>query len=102
MIDNGSRRRRSWSGSGRELADIVARHSTPGAVAPLMRELHAGLGRWHGWLRGLDLKPASDEGWKPVDAVKFMAPVPGPWNIFQTYRNFERPAVLRQGRSDPA
>ena len=60
------------------LASIVARHSTPGAVAPVMRDLLPDWERWHGWLRGLDLKPAPDEGWKPINSVKFMAPVPEP------------------------
>jgi 2-keto-4-pentenoate hydratase/2-oxohepta-3-ene-1,7-dioic acid hydratase in catechol pathway len=82
------------------LASIVARHSTPGAIAPVMRDFMPDWNRWHDWLRGLDLKPAPDEGWKPVDAVKFMAPVPEPWNIFQTYHNFERPSRIT-GRSDP-
>ena len=82
------------------LASIVARHSTPGAIAPVMRDFMPDWNRWHDWLRGLDLKPAPDEGWKPVDAVKFMAPVPEPWNIFQTYHNFERPSRIT-GQADP-
>ena len=82
------------------LADIVARHSTPGAAAPIMRDFMPDWDRWHDWLRGLDLKPAPDEGWKPIDPVKFMAPVPEPWNIFQTYHNFQRPSRI-SGKADP-
>jgi 2,4-diketo-3-deoxy-L-fuconate hydrolase len=82
------------------LANIVARHSTPGAAAPLMRDFMPDWDRWHGWLRGLDLQPAPDEGWQPIDAVKFMPPVPEPWNIFQTYHNFERPSRI-SGKADP-
>src|ERR1700728_830227 len=82
------------------LAQIVARHSTPGAVAPLMRDLMPDWPRWHDWLRGLDLQPSREEGWLPLDRVKFMAPVPEPWNIFHLYHNFERRSRVT-GRSDP-
>ncbi len=82
------------------LAQIVTRHSTPGAVAPLMRDFMPDWERWHDWLRGLDLTPSTEEGWQPIDAVKFSAPVPEPWNIFQTYHNFERPSRI-SGKSDP-
>jgi 5-oxopent-3-ene-1,2,5-tricarboxylate decarboxylase/2-hydroxyhepta-2,4-diene-1,7-dioate isomerase len=82
------------------LAQIVARHSTPGAMAPLMRDFMPDWPRWHDWLRGLDLQPSREEGWLPLDRVKFMAPVPEPWNIFHLYHNFERPSRVT-GRSDP-
>ena len=80
------------------LAQLVARHSTPGAAAPLMRDFMADWQRWHDWLRRLDLKPG--DGWQPIDAVKFLPPVPEPWNIFHLYHNFERPSRVT-GRSDP-
>lgn len=83
------------------LADIVARHSTPGAAAPLMRDFMADWDRWHDWLRGLDLDPAAEDSWLPLDTVKFTAPVPEPRNIFQTYHNFERPSRIT-GKSDPS
>jgi 5-oxopent-3-ene-1,2,5-tricarboxylate decarboxylase/2-hydroxyhepta-2,4-diene-1,7-dioate isomerase len=82
------------------LAQIVARHSTPGAVAPLMRDFMPDWPRWHDWLRGLDLQPSREGGWLPLDRVKFLAPVPEPWNIFHLYHNFERPSRVT-GRSDP-
>jgi 2-keto-4-pentenoate hydratase/2-oxohepta-3-ene-1,7-dioic acid hydratase in catechol pathway len=82
------------------LADIVARHSTPGAAAPAMRDFMPEWDRWHGWLRGLDLKPDNGDGWLPMAAVKFMAPVPEPNNIFHLYHNFTRPSRVT-GRSDP-
>ncbi len=82
------------------LADIVTRHSAPGAAAPLMRDFILDWERWHSWLRGLDLKPSPGEGWTPIDAAKFMAPVPEPWNIFQTYHNYERPS-RSTGHVDP-
>ncbi len=80
------------------LADIVARHSTPGAAAPLMRDFMTDWDRWHGWLRGLDLKPG--ENWVPLASAKFMAPMPEPNNIFHLYHNFERPSRVT-GKSDP-
>jgi len=83
------------------LADIVARHATPGAVAPAMRDFMRDWERWHGWLRGLDLKPSRGEFWLPLDQVKFAARVPEPWNIFHLYHNFERPSRVT-GKSDPA
>ncbi|HUB96450.1 MAG TPA: fumarylacetoacetate hydrolase family protein [Stellaceae bacterium] len=82
------------------LADIVARHSTPGAVAPPMRDFLKDWDRWLDWLRGLGLDPAREEGWHPIDRVKFAAPVPEPWNIFHLYHNYERPSRVT-GRSDP-
>ncbi|CAN0269417.1 unnamed protein product, partial [Phaeothamnion confervicola] len=82
------------------LADIVARHSTPGAAAPQMRDFMPDWDRWHNWLRNLDLDPAKEEGWQPIDAVQFSAPVPEPWNIFQTYHNFDRPSRI-SGKVDP-
>jgi 2-keto-4-pentenoate hydratase/2-oxohepta-3-ene-1,7-dioic acid hydratase in catechol pathway len=82
------------------LTDIVARHSTPGAIAPLMRDFMPEWERWQSWLRGLDLKPSRDEGWQPIDEAKFLAPVSEPWNIFHLYHNFERPSRVT-GRSDP-
>ena len=81
------------------LADIVARHATPGAAAPLMRDFMPDWFRWHDWLRALDLDPSADDWWRPIDSVKFTAPVPEPWNIFQTYHNFERPSCIT-GKSD--
>ncbi len=82
------------------LANIVARHSTPGAAAPLMRDFMPEWDRWHDWLRNLELDPSGEDGWLPIDSVKFTAPVPEPWNIFQTYHNFERPSRIT-GKSDP-
>ncbi len=82
------------------LNDIVSRYSTPGAIAPLMRDFMPDWDRWHDWLRGLDLQPAPDEGWRPLESVKFTAPVPEPWNIFQTYHNFDRPSRIT-GKVDP-
>jgi acylpyruvate hydrolase len=82
------------------LADIVKRYATPGATAPVMRDFMPDWDRWHDWLRGLDLKPSSDDKWMPLDSVKFKAPVPEPWNIFQTYHNFERPSRI-SGKNDP-
>ena len=58
------------------LADIVERHATPGAAAPPMREFIKEWARWHGWLRGIGLDPAREEFWRPIDQVKFCAPVP--------------------------
>jgi 5-oxopent-3-ene-1,2,5-tricarboxylate decarboxylase / 2-hydroxyhepta-2,4-diene-1,7-dioate isomerase len=82
------------------LADIVARHSTPGAAAPAMRDFMPDWPRWHDWLRRLELAPSPAEGWLPLDRVKFLPPVPEPWNIFHLYHNFERPSRVT-GRSDP-
>ncbi len=82
------------------LAQIVAAHSTPGAPAPLMRELLPDWERWHEWLRGLALDPAREAGWRPMDAVKFLPPVPEPANIFHTYHNYDRPSSTT-GRRDP-
>ena len=82
------------------LRDIVARHSTPGAAAPVMRDFLPDWQRWHDWLRGLRLDPAREEGWKPMEAVKFLPPVPEPWHIFHTYHNYDRPSSVT-GRRDP-
>jgi len=82
------------------LSEIVARHSTPGAVAPVMRDFLPDWERWHSWLRALELKPAADGGWRSLVQVKFLPPVPEPWNIFHLYHNFERPSRVT-GRSDP-
>lgn len=81
------------------LANIVARHRAPGVV-PDVRDFMPEWERWHDWLRGLDLAPTPDEGWRPLDAVTFTAPVPEPWNIFQTYHNYERPSRIT-GQADP-
>jgi 2-keto-4-pentenoate hydratase/2-oxohepta-3-ene-1,7-dioic acid hydratase in catechol pathway len=82
------------------LADIVARHSTPGAAAPCMRDFMPDWDRWHDWLRRLELTPSRGEGWRKLDEVKFLPPVQEPWNIFHLYHNFERPSRVT-GRSDP-
>jgi 2-keto-4-pentenoate hydratase/2-oxohepta-3-ene-1,7-dioic acid hydratase in catechol pathway len=82
------------------LAAIVARHSTPGAPAPLMRELLPDWPRWHDWLRGLALDPGRDGDWRSLDKVKFLPPVPEPPNIFHTYHNYVRPSSVT-GRHDP-
>src|SRR3984957_5049931 len=82
-----------------KLADIVARYSTPGAAAPVMRDFLPEWDRWHGWLRGLDLKPDGD-GWVPLAAAKFLPPVQEPNNIFHLYHNFERPRRA-PGRAPP-
>jgi 2-keto-4-pentenoate hydratase/2-oxohepta-3-ene-1,7-dioic acid hydratase in catechol pathway len=83
------------------LTDITMRHRAPNSAAPSMREFMPNWERWHDWLRGLDLKPSPDEGWLPLDAVKFRAPVPEPWNIFQTYHNYERPSRTTGHRDPP-
>ena len=84
------------------LAGIVERRGSPGAMAPAKAsDVLADWDRWHDWLRGLDLRPASDEGWRPISAVPFVAPVPEPWNIFQTYHNFVRPSRVT-GKHDPS
>jgi 2-keto-4-pentenoate hydratase/2-oxohepta-3-ene-1,7-dioic acid hydratase in catechol pathway len=82
------------------LKDVLARHGTPGAAAPLMRDFIVDWERWHGWLRGLDLDPGREDGWAALDTFKWMAPVPEPWNIFSTYHNYTRPSRVT-GRSDP-
>jgi 2-keto-4-pentenoate hydratase/2-oxohepta-3-ene-1,7-dioic acid hydratase in catechol pathway len=82
------------------LREIVARHATPGAVAPPMRDFMPHWERWHDWLRGRDLDPSREEGWRPAASVKFMAPVPEPGNIFHTYHNYDRPSSTT-GRRDP-
>lgn len=83
------------------LSDLAARHPALGTQAPsLMRDLLTNWDRWHDWLRGCDLKPTPDEGWKPLDSIKFKAPVAEPWNIFQTYHNYERPS-RSTGHVDP-
>ncbi len=63
-----------------------------------MRALMPDWVRWHDWLRGLDLRP--DETWQALDAVRFGPPVSEPWNIFQTYHNFERASRVT-GKADP-
>ena len=82
------------------LRDIVARHSTPGATAPVMRDFLPDWERWHGWLRGLNLDPSRSDFWHPATSVKFMPPVPEPGNIFHTYHNYDRPSSTT-GRRDP-
>jgi len=83
------------------LADIVARYSTPGAVAPVMRHFMPDWDRWHDWLRGLDLDPTEDDFWQPADSVKFMPPVPEPNCLLQTYHNYERPSSTT-GKPEPS
>jgi len=86
----------------RPLADIVARHTGAPAPAPAtMKALLADWTRWHGWLRGLGLDPEREEGWRPQDSMKFGPPVAEPWNIFQTYHNYQRPSRVHAGRMDP-
>jgi len=82
------------------LADIVARYSTPGAVAPLMRDFMPDWDRWHDWLRGLDLDPRDDELFRSSTSVKFLPPVPEPPNLFQTFHNYERPSST-SGNMEP-
>jgi 2-keto-4-pentenoate hydratase/2-oxohepta-3-ene-1,7-dioic acid hydratase in catechol pathway len=82
------------------LADIAARYRAPPAAVPPARDFMRDWDGWHGWLRELDLRPSPDEGWLALDSVKFAPPVPEPWNIFQTYHNYERPSRIT-GRSDP-
>ncbi len=82
------------------LSSIAASRRPPAAPPASMRELMDDWERWHDWLRSLELQPSPGEGWKALDAVKFSAPVPEPWNIFQTYHNYERPSRVT-GRSDP-
>jgi 2-keto-4-pentenoate hydratase/2-oxohepta-3-ene-1,7-dioic acid hydratase in catechol pathway len=81
------------------LSAIAARYRPPRAVPNSMREFIPEWNRWHGWLRDLGLKPSQEDGWQQLDAVRFMAPVPEPWDIFQTYHNFERPSIVT-GRPD--
>jgi acylpyruvate hydrolase len=82
------------------LVDIVAHNRAPRPVAPTTGELLRDWERWHSWLRSLDHRATSESAWRPLDSVKFTAPVPEPWNIFQTYHNYERPSRIT-GRSDP-
>lgn len=72
------------------LQDIVRRYSTPDAPAPLMREFMPQWQRWQDWLRRLELQPSLEDGWQSMHAVKFMAPVTEPGNIFHTYHNYHR------------
>ena len=81
------------------LSAITARHRPPYALPNAMRDFIPEWYRWHDWLRALDLKPSHEDSWQPLDAVRFMAPIPEPWNIFQTYHNFERPSIVT-GRPD--
>src|SRR4051812_49229913 len=80
------------------LEAIAKRKPPKGNVPASMREFMPEWDRWHDWLRGLDLEP--DESWKPIDSVKFLAPVQEPWDMFSTYHNFDRPSRVT-GRSDP-
>ncbi len=82
------------------LSQIVRRHSTPGAAAPDIMGFLADWERWHDWLRGLDLKPDPADGWIALDEQQFRPCVPEPWNIFQTYHNYDRPSRI-SGKSDP-
>ena len=81
------------------LTDIAGRHKPPLALPVSTRELLLEWDKWHDWLRALDLKPSKDDGWQPIDAIKFKAPVLEPWNIFQTFHNFERASIV-SGRMD--
>jgi acylpyruvate hydrolase len=79
--------------------EAIARRTPPKMDVPAsMSAFMPDWDRWHDWLRGLDLKP--DGEWKTIDAVKFLAPVQDPWDIFSTYHNFNRPSRVT-GRSDP-
>ncbi|MSQ52310.1 MAG: fumarylacetoacetate hydrolase family protein [Betaproteobacteria bacterium] len=84
------------------IATIGTRRAVPpGLESPFeMRYLMPQWDQWHDWLRGLDLKPSADDGWTPVDSLKFGPPVPEPWDMFSTYHNYERPSRVT-GRSDP-
>ncbi len=84
------------------LVDIVMRHAVPPGMelARSMRELMPQWNVWHDWLRAMDLNPAKEAGWQPIDLVKFGPPVPEPWDIFSTYHNYDRPSRVT-GRSDP-
>jgi 2-keto-4-pentenoate hydratase/2-oxohepta-3-ene-1,7-dioic acid hydratase in catechol pathway len=81
------------------LTDVTSHHRPPHGGVASMRELIAEWDRWHDWLRSLDLQ-LPDAHWRPLDEVRFLPPVPEPWNIFQTYHNYERPSRTT-GRSDP-
>ncbi len=82
------------------MASPDGRYGTPGAAAPLMRDFMPDWGRWHDWLRGLDLDPFSEENWRPASEVKFMPPVPEPVHIFHTFHNYDRPSSTT-GKYDP-
>ena len=82
------------------LSKIVERYSTPGAAAPEIMTFLKDWDRWHDWLRGLDLSHSKEDGWTHIDAVPFGPCVPEPWNIFQTYHNYDRPSRI-SGKSDP-
>jgi acylpyruvate hydrolase len=82
------------------LSQIVRRYSTPKARAPDIMGFLEDWERWHDWLRGLALTPDADDGWTPMDDVSFRPCVPEPWNIFQTYHNYERPSRI-SGKDDP-
>src|SRR6187200_2980628 len=76
------------------LPAIVRRYSTPGAAAPDIMDFLKDWERWHDWLRALTLKPDPADGWVPIDAQQFRPCVPEPWNIFQTYHNYDRPSRI--------
>ncbi len=82
------------------LREIVRRYSTPHAVAPPVRIVLDDWDRWYDWLRGLDLRPSVDDGWKHMDTVKFTMPIPDPVNIFHTFHNYVRPSSTT-GKVDP-
>ncbi len=82
------------------LRELVGRYSTPGAVAPPLREVLDHWERWYDWLRGLALQPSAGDGWSAIEAVKFMAPVLDPVNIFHTFHNYVRPSSTT-GKIDP-
>ena len=82
------------------LSQIVQRHDSSRAPAPDIMAFLKEWDRWHDWLRGLNLQPDAADGWTPMDEQQFRPCVPEPWNIFQTYHNYDRPSRTR-GTTDP-
>jgi 2-keto-4-pentenoate hydratase/2-oxohepta-3-ene-1,7-dioic acid hydratase in catechol pathway len=82
------------------LSEIVRRHGSNGTATPDVMAVLADWDHWHDWLRGLDLKPTPGDGWIHIDEQQFRPCVPEPWNIFQTYHNYDRPSRTR-GTTDP-
>jgi len=75
---------------------------------PNLPEIQFGIGtfsssdwdRWHEWLRQLPLETSEEVRSHALKSLRFTAPVRDPWNIFQTYHNFDRPNRVT-GAIDP-
>jgi len=71
----------------------------PGVAGILPASMPEFMGQWERWQESLR-KLTPDERWTSVDDVRFTAPIPDPWNIFQPYHNFERTSIVT-GQADP-